>query len=56
MADTKAASHVTDHPFEPKGEWWRTCLVCNLAEAAHRDSVPCKKELPDRQLSFDLDV
>jgi len=30
-------SQITDHAFEPRGEWWTLCKHCPLARAAHRD-------------------
>lgn len=44
MTDTKAASHITDHAFEPKGAWWTLCRHCNIAEAAHRDTKLTEKD------------
>lgn len=39
-------SGITDHPFEPKGEWWSLCgfrkdngRFCNLAESAHQETT-----------------
>jgi hypothetical protein len=32
-------SITTDHPFEPKGEWWSLCKHCNLAESTHAETV-----------------
>jgi hypothetical protein len=32
-------SGVTDHAFEPKGEWYTLCRHCNLAESAHRETT-----------------
>lgn len=39
-------SGVTDHPFEPKGEWYTLCgyrmsdgRMCNLAESAHDETT-----------------
>lgn len=32
----EAPSVITDHEFEPKGEWWSLCKHCNLAESAHK--------------------
>jgi len=29
----------TDHPFQPKGEWWTQCKVCNLAQSAHDETT-----------------
>jgi hypothetical protein len=31
-------SIISDHPFEPKGEWWSLCKHCNLAESAHKET------------------
>jgi len=31
-------SIISDHPFEPKGEWWTLCKQCNLAESAHKET------------------
>lgn len=30
---------ITDHPFEPRGEWWTLCKICSLAEAAHAETT-----------------
>lgn len=35
----EAPSGVTDHPFEPKAEWWTLCKRCNLAESAHAETT-----------------
>ncbi len=41
MAKTKEVAHdetpaiISSHPFQPKGEWWSQCKVCNLSESAH---------------------
>lgn len=39
-------SGITDHPFEPKGEWWSLCgfrkadgSLCNLAQSAHAETT-----------------
>lgn len=39
--DTAASSAITDHPFMPKDEkeWWKTCCICGLAEAAHAQTT-----------------
>lgn len=54
--DTGVASHIIDHAFMPKGsiaegEWWTTCghefedsTICNMAEAAHRDTTLTEKD------------
>jgi hypothetical protein len=34
-----APSIITDHPFEPKGEWWSLCRHCNLAESTHQETT-----------------
>lgn len=39
VAHDEAPSTKTDHPFEPKGEWWTLCRHCNLAESAHSESA-----------------
>lgn len=28
-------SQITDHAFEPRGEWYTLCKHCSLSEAAH---------------------
>jgi hypothetical protein len=39
--DTAHSAMITDHEFEPDGEWWARCGVvvngkkCHLAESAH---------------------
>jgi len=38
MTDTIHASIVTDHAFEPKGDWYTLCKHCNLGESAHRET------------------
>lgn len=30
---------ITDHAFEPVGQWWSLCKHCNLAQAAHSSST-----------------
>lgn len=35
----EAPSGVTDHAFEPKGEWWTLCRHCNKAESAHAETA-----------------
>lgn len=35
----EAPSVISDHPFEPKGEWWSLCRHCNLAESAHKETI-----------------
>lgn len=32
-------SIITDHPFEPRKEWWSLCRHCSLAESAHRETT-----------------
>lgn len=41
VAYDEAPSIVSDHPFEPKGEWWTLCgyMGCNLAESAHSETT-----------------
>lgn len=38
VAHDEAPSGVTDHAFEPKGEWWTLCKHCNKAESAHAET------------------
>ena len=40
-AENSAPAIVTAHPFVPRFEWFTTCRVCGLAEAAHAESVLC---------------
>lgn len=30
---------ISDHAFEPRGEWWSLCKHCPLAEAAHAETT-----------------
>lgn len=39
VAHDTTPSGVTDHPFEPKGEWWTLCKHCNKAESAHAETA-----------------
>jgi hypothetical protein len=39
ITDGAAASIITDHPFEPRAEWWSLCKRCGLAKSAHVASV-----------------
>lgn len=39
VAHDETPSGVTDHPFEPKGEWWTLCKHCNKAESAHAETA-----------------
>jgi len=32
-------SVISDHSFEPKGEWYTLCKHCNLAESAHKETT-----------------
>lgn len=38
-SDNSAPAIITDHPFEPRGEWWTRCRRCDLAEAAHSEAA-----------------
>jgi len=40
VAHDETPSGITDHAFEPKGEWWSLCLHCNLAASAHAVAIP----------------
>lgn len=37
----ESPSAITDHPFQPRGEWWSRCAYpgCNLSEAAHSETT-----------------
>lgn len=35
----EAPSGITDHPFEPRAEWWSLCRHCGLAQAAHSETT-----------------
>jgi hypothetical protein len=35
----EAPAIISDHPFEPRGEWWSLCKHCGLAQAAHSSST-----------------
>lgn len=37
--DTSDPAIITDHPFEPEGEWYSLCKHCRLAQAAHSTST-----------------
>jgi hypothetical protein len=41
VAHDETPSIITDHPFEPKGEWWSLCghKNCNLARSAHKETA-----------------
>lgn len=34
-AEGETPAIITAHAFEPDGDWWQTCAVCGMAEAAH---------------------
>lgn len=44
--DTSASAQVTDHVFQPAGEWWSVCKICRLGRAAHA-SVENSTEVTD---------
>jgi len=37
--DTHASAQITDHAFEPVGEWWSVCKHCRIGRAAHAEAV-----------------
>lgn len=39
VAHDETPSGITDHAFEPKGEWWTLCKHCNFAESAHANTT-----------------
>jgi hypothetical protein len=30
---------ISDHAFEPRGEWWDLCRHCGLAMASHEETT-----------------
>lgn len=43
--DKRDPSHITSHPFKPKGRmWYDLCEVCNLAESAHAKTTLVRDE------------
>lgn len=40
----EAPSGITDHPFEPRGEWYTLCVHCGLAQAAHAETTVDPRE------------
>jgi hypothetical protein len=39
VAHDETPSQITDHAFEPRGEWYTLCKHCRLSEAAHRETT-----------------
>jgi hypothetical protein len=37
--DGPGTSAISDHRYQPRGEWWSVCRFCGLAEAAHARSA-----------------
>lgn len=35
----EAPANKTDHPFEPRAEWWTLCKICGFAESAHSETT-----------------
>lgn len=50
MTMTKEKAHdadpaiISDHAYEPRGEWWSLCKHCGLAEAAHSETTINSRE------------
>lgn len=41
----KDPSHITDHPFTPRGRaWYDLCAKCGIAESAHAETVLVRDE------------
>lgn len=38
-AHDETPSAITDHAFEPRGDWYTVCKHCHLAEAAHAETT-----------------
>lgn len=39
VAHDETPSGITDHAFEPRGEWYTLCKHCGRAEAAHEETT-----------------
>lgn len=47
-AEGSGPAIVTDHKFQPKGEWWSLCAICNLAQSAHLETEkPTQKAMTE---------
>ena len=44
--DTAHSAVITDHEFEPDGEWWQRCKHCHIAESAHATTDQTKLPKP----------
>lgn len=45
----EAPAIISDHAFEPRGEWWSLCRHCSLAMSAHKEStIDAKDHLAPR--------
>lgn len=40
---------ITDHPFEPREDWYTVCRICDLAEAAHETTTLYDEHLHRRR-------
>lgn len=40
----EAPSLITDHAFEPRGEWYTLCIHCRRSEAAHAETTLTGRE------------
>jgi hypothetical protein len=40
VAHDTSPAIISDHPFEPRGEWWSLCKHCGLAQPAHNETTP----------------
>lgn len=40
----EAPAIISDHPFEPRGEWWSLCRHCGLAMPAHAETTVDAKD------------
>jgi hypothetical protein len=46
VGDPDTPSHITDHAFVPKREWFSTCRICGMAAAAHKRTSIALEEAP----------
>lgn len=44
VAHDESPAIITNHAFEPRGEWWSLCRHCGLAESAHAETTLTGRE------------
>lgn len=40
----EAPAPKTDHPFEPRAQWWTLCKHCGFAESAHTETTLTRRD------------